>query len=117
MDKRSFLVGLIFLFYGLISLLDIEILEFLFEKTIEESLILFGGIYLLFTLFKGSINVKLATLSASLILIFIGLFPLLVKYRILNLNFVPILDVSQSFLEIVIIVFGIYTLVDSLYLN
>ncbi|MBI2663264.1 hypothetical protein HYX15_01890 [Candidatus Woesearchaeota archaeon] len=117
MDKKSFAVGLIFLIYGLISLMSIESLEYLFTQTIEESMILFGGIFLLFTLSKSSANVKLMTIISSLILIFLGLFPLLIRFRIMEFSFLPIIDISRNFLEVVIIVFGIYSIIDSFYLN
>ncbi len=117
MDKNSFVIGILFLLYGLLSLIELEFLEFLFTTTIVDSVIVLAGIYLLFILYKKTLNVKIATILASLILIFMGLFPLLIEFRLISLNFIPILDLNKEFLEVIIIVFGIYNIVDSLYLN
>ena len=117
MNKNVFIVGVLFLLYGLLSLVKLESLEFLFTNNIVEAVMLLAGVYLLFTLNKGAINVKAATLIAALILIALGLFPLLVEFRLLSLDFIPIIDINRSFLEVLIIVFGIYNIVDSLYLN
>lgn len=117
MDKKSFLVGLLFLVYGLLALIRLEALQFLFTKEIESVLIILAGFYLLITLYGiKRLNIRIATLIVSLALISIGIFSLLLDFGYLELKFITIIS-NQNFIETMIIIFGIYALIDSLYLN
>ncbi|MBI2667146.1 hypothetical protein HYX17_00060 [Candidatus Woesearchaeota archaeon] len=117
MDKKSFLVGLLFLAYGLLALIRLDSLQALFTKEIEGVLIILAGFYILITLYGiKKLNVKIATIIVSLVLISIGIFSLLVNFGFLELKFITIVS-NQNFIETMIIIFGIYNLIDSLYLN
>ena len=116
MNRNGFIIGVLFLLYGLLSFLEIKSLEFLFTESIMGLLILVGGFYLLSNSLKGNVKVKTASIVAGIILIFLGVFPLLINFKLLNINFVPILDI-RDFLEIIIILYGLFLISDSFSIN
>ena len=121
MAKRTtaFIIGIIFSVIGLIAILNnflpyFNIISFLFNKTVLEILITLGGIFLFFHSFSiKAFTRKLISILASLLLIFLGLFPFILDYRLIDLSFVPVLKISPIMLEIIVLFYGIYLISDS----
>ncbi len=104
-------------YLGLIAFILFEkylTIPFLFNKNLVALVILvFGLIFLYTTIIERGTHKKVIATITALLMIFLGIFPLLINLRLLtSLPFLPLLRIPLYSFSIILMGFGLYKLYE-----
>lgn len=110
MLKKEVYIGLVSLIYGILILFHNYIkIPILFNENFIAFIIFVFGVIFLYTILKIKRTHNSLTMTAAILMIVLGLFPLLVNLRLLSaLPFLPMLRIPFYSFAIILIAFGAY---------
>lgn len=110
----SFFIGLVLFLIGLTQILKIT-LPFSLNRLHLEILIALGGLFLFYDSFSIGHNItKLLSILAGILIALLGLIPLLIELNLLTmLPFIAVLKINTLMLQSILIIFGLYLMIDS----
>jgi len=118
MDKKEVIVGLILLVYSILALLSSYIkVPYLFATETMLLVIILAGLYFLKQSLTKKPLFRSIKIISSLILMALGLFPLIIRLRVLTLDFIPLLKFPDYYFAVILLIYSLYLLYENFFIN